>query len=146
MAFTVDALQADILAYLDEQFVQPVIDQGYVDSVTIRRNPQGKIEPYIAVDFGDEQQGRARSFIGAWGDDYVMPVYFRVVGTTPKISRDLKNKLTRVLLGQTFPWAGQVRKRAGGGVWPVMNAGGSAVEAYVTPASFGIVLQMSNDA
>ena len=143
--FSLDRIQADILAYLKTQFVQPVIDQGYIDSVTIRRNSQGKIEPYIAVDFGDEQSGGATSMVGAWGDDYVMPLYFRVVAPTPEVARALKNKLTRVFLGKTFAWSGQIRKRPGGGMWPVINSN-NATEAYICPASFGVLVQMSNDA
>lgn len=143
--FTIDKVQADILAYLKTQFVQPVIDQGYVDYLTVKRNPQGKIEPYIAVDFGDEQSEGSRSMVGAWGDDYIMPLYIRVVAPKPETARELKNKLTRVFLGKTFAWSGQIRKRPGGGMWPVINSN-NATEAYICPASFGVLVQMSNDA
>lgn len=141
--FSVDDIQTRILAYLDDQFVQPVVDQAIPDIQTVRRNKQGQIEPYIAVQFGDLQDEGTRSMIGVRGDDFRMPIYIQVIAPTPKIARQISNKVVNVFLGETFPWAGTVRKRAGGGLWPIVNSN-NATEAYMQPSSFGLVLELAN--
>lgn len=133
--------QEEILALLDAAFVQPVVEQGIPDIDAVPRNPvTGQVKPYIAVQFGDLQQGRAFSMIGARGDDYTLPIYFQCIAPTAKAARDLQNKLMDVMLGEGFPWSGNVRKRAGGGMFSMTNSS-SATEAYTFPCSFGLNVQ-----
>lgn len=140
MASNLESIQNGILAYLDDNLAQPVVEQGIPDAETVLRNAAGNIDPYIAVQFGDIQQGRAHSMIGPRGDDYILPLYFQCVGPTPAIARGVQNRLLDLFLGAKFPWAGNVRKRPGGGMFSVTNSSAST-EAYMMPSSFGIVVQ-----
>lgn len=140
MASQISGIQENILSYLDAQFVQPIVEQGIPDVYTVMRNSSGAIEPYIALQFGDLQQGRAYSMSGPRGDDYVMPMYFQCIAPTVKIARGLHNKLMDVLLGEGFPWSGNVRKRPGGGMFTMTNSN-AATEAFTFPASFGLLVQ-----
>lgn len=132
--------QTELLTLLRAAFAQPVIEQGIPDIETVQRNTAGDIDPYIAIQFGDLQQGRVTSFVGPRGDDYIMPVYFQCIAPRVDIARGLHNKLLDVLLGAEFPWSGNTRKRPGGGMFTMTNSN-SATEAYAMPASFGIPVQ-----
>lgn len=141
MASTIGITQAEMLALLDAEFVQPIVEQGIPDINTVRRNETtGEIEPYIAIQFGDLQQQGATSFVGPRGDDYVMPLYAQCIAPEAGIARGLQNKLVNVLLGEGFPWSGNVRKRPGGAMFPMTNSN-SATEAYTAPSSFGLLVQ-----
>lgn len=140
MASTIGITQAEMLALLDAEFVQPIVEQGIPDIDTVRRNSVGEIEPYIAIQFGDLQQQGATSFVGPRGDDYVMPFYAQCIAPEVGVARGLQNKLVNVLLGEGFPWSGNVRKRPGGPMFPMTNSN-SATEAYTAPSSFGLLVQ-----
>lgn len=141
MASTIGITQEGMLDLLEAAFVQPIVEQGIPDINTVRRNSvTGEIEPYIAIQFGDLQQGRGMSFAGPRGDDYVMPIYAQCIAPEAKTARQLQNKLVDVLLGEGFPWSGNVRKRPGGGMYPMTNSN-SATEAYTSPSSFGLLVQ-----
>lgn len=137
---SIEQTQTEILALLDTAFAQPIVEQGIPDIETVLRNQNGQIDPYIAIQFGDLQQGRTYSFVGPRGDDYVMPVYFQCIAPKVSIARGLHNKLLDVFLGEEFPWSGNVRKRPGGGMFTMTNSN-SATEAYAAPASFGVPVQ-----
>lgn len=137
---TISQTQTEILELLDTAFAQPIVEQGIPDIETVLRNPSGQIDPYIAIQFGDLQQGRTYSFVGPRGDDYVMPLYFQCIAPKASIARGMYNKLMDVFLGEDFPWSGNVRKRAGGGMFTMTNSS-SATEAYSFPASFGLLVQ-----
>ena len=137
---TIGATQEEILTLLDTQFVQPIVEQGIPDIYTVRRNTSGKIDPYIAIQFGDLQNSTGKSFIGPRGHDYDMPIYIQCIAPDPKIARQLQNKLVNVMLGVSFDWSGNMAKRPGGGMFPMTNSN-SATEAYVSASSFGLPVQ-----
>lgn len=137
---TIEQTQEEILALIDSQFAQPVVEQGIVDIETVKRNPAGDVDPYVAIHFGMIQNGRGKSFIGPRGHDYVLPIYGQCIAPTPKIARQLQNKLVNVLLGEGFPWSGQIEQRPGGAIFPMTNSN-SATEAYVSASSFGLLVQ-----
>lgn len=137
---TINQTQTEVLALLRTQFAQPIVEQGVPDIQTVVRNGAGQIDPYIAIQFGDLQQGRSYSFVGPRGDDYVMPMYFQCIAPEIEIARGLQNKLLNVFLGEDFPWSGNVRKRPGGGMFTMTNSN-SATECYTFPASFGLLVQ-----
>lgn len=137
---TINQTQTEVLDLLRAEFAQPIVEQGVPDIETVRRNPSGQIDPYIAIQFGDLQQGRAYSFVGPRGDDYIMPMYLQCIAPKIDIARGLHNKVLDVLLGEDFPWSGNVRKRPGGGMFTMTNSN-SATEAYTFPASFGLLVQ-----
>ena len=140
-----ETIQEDILTLLNDALAQPVIEQSIPDSQTVRRNQAGVIEPYVAIQFGDTQQQGNRSMIGPTGDDYVIPVYTQAIAPTPKIARQIANRIRVALLGSSFEWSGSMRKRPGGGMFPITASNG-ATECYVSPASFGILIQFAADA
>lgn len=133
-------IQEGIIALLESSFAQPLVEQAVPDSKTVLRNSAGDVDPYIAYSFGDIQQGRAYSMAGPRWDDYDMPLYIQVVAPDAGIARRLGNKVRDVLLGEGFPWTGSIRKRPGGGMFPLVASTG-ATEAYIMPASFGVLIQ-----
>lgn len=140
MPSNIEGIQQAILNALESQFPQPVVEQGIADAETVLRNAHGGIDPYIAIQFGDLQQGRGFSFAGPRGDDYILPMYFQCIAPTPALARGLQNRLVDMMLGRGFSWAGQVRKRPGGGMFSMTNSN-NATEAYTMPASFGLLVQ-----
>lgn len=141
--FSVDDIQQQILDFLEDQLNHPVVDQSIPDIDTVERDSSGRIKPYIAIQFGDLQDDGTRSMIGVRGNDYRMPIYIQAIAPTPKGARGISNRVTNLFLGETFPWAGTVRKRAGGGMWPITNSN-FATECYMMPASFSLVLELAN--
>lgn len=137
---SISQTQEEILELLRGEFAQPIVEQGIPDISTVKRNLAGEIDPYIAVQFGDLQQGRATSMVGPRGDDYVLPIYVQCIAPEVGIARELQNKILDVMLGAGFPWSGNVRKRPGGGMFTMTNSN-SATEAYTFPASFGLTVQ-----
>lgn len=140
MASKIAGIQQAILDYVDAQMAQPVYEQGIPDPETVIRNEAGEIDPYVAIRFGDLQQGVARAMCGPRGDDYILPIYFDCIGPTPALARGVQNKIMDIFLGEGFPWAGNVRKRPGGGLFSITNSN-AATEAYSFPASFGLLVQ-----
>lgn len=138
--YSIEDIQENIIETLESAFVQPVVEQAVPDSHTVLRNDKGQIEPYLAIQFGDLQAGRTRSMAGPHGDDYGIPIYVQTVASTPKVARRLANKVVRVLLGTSYEWSGSIRKRPGGGMWPIVTSDG-ATEAYQFPASFTVLAQ-----
>lgn len=134
-------IQEGLLSYLDAQLAPPVIEQSIPDINTVRRNEAGDIDPYYAVQLSMPMQGRTRSMAGVRNDDYVQVLYVQAVAPTPKLARQLSNKLWDVFLGEQFPWTGSVRQRSGGAFLPMVNSN-NATEAYVMPSSFGIGIQL----
>jgi|SRR5690606_2298350 len=147
MAFSIDFVQEEILNYLRTNLAQPVIEQGIPDIQTVQRDAAGKIVPFYALQFGDIQQTRTsnRSMIGPRGDDYIQPVYTQAVSPDPRIARRMGNRINDLFLGMVFPWSGSVRKRPEGWMYPITTSTGST-EAYEMPASFGVLVQLSNEA
>lgn len=141
--FSLDKIEADILEALDEDVFpgQEVVEQAYEDTKTLLLNAAGDITPYIAVQFGDLQPWGSTSFVGPRGDDYVIPLYLLCVAPTPAIARGLRNRGIDLFLGQSFEWAGQIRKRVGGGIYPMKKSDGTT-SAYIAPLSFGLVCQL----
>lgn len=138
---SIDQTQEEILALLDTSFVQNIVEQGIPDINTVIRNSiTGKIDPYIAIQFGDLQNARGKSMVGPRGHDYALPIYLQCIAPDPKVARKLQNKLVDVLLGEGFPWSGSMEKRPGGGIFPMTNSN-SATEAYVAASSFGLLVQ-----
>ena len=142
MAFTLETVQDDILAYLGSAVVQDVLEQGFPDIETVPKGPDGKVVPYYSVRFGDTYQSGAGAMAGAYGDDYRLQLTITAVAPTPEIARRMSNKIVRVFLGKTFDWAGQIRKRWGGGMLST-NASNSATEAYAFPSAFDITVQFA---
>lgn len=146
MAFSLDSIQEDILAYLGTEMPQPIIEQAIPGPETVIRNEQGLIDPYVALQFGDIQPlAGGKSFVGPRGDDYWMGVYCQSIAPRPDIARKVSNKLVDVFLGMTFDWAGSVRKRSGYGMFPISTSTG-ATEAYEFPTFFQLLIQIGNEA
>lgn len=135
------AIQEAFLTVLENGLPQKVVEQSIPDVDTVERDEKsGMVIPYVSVQFGDLQQGRGYSFSGPRGDDYILPIYVQAVAPTPAIARRVGNLVRSVILGSDVKFSGSVRKRAGGGMFPIVSSNG-ATEAYVMPASFGVLIQ-----
>lgn len=133
-------IQDDILEFLDNAVPERVYEQAIPDDQTVLRDENGFMFPYVAVQFGDLQAGFSYSFAGPRGDDYILPIYIQAIAPEPRIARRLANRIRNALLGEDFKYAGSVRKRSGGGMFPLVTSNG-ATEAYLMPASFGLLVQ-----
>ena len=139
MSNNLESIQDAVIAVI-ESMPQASVEQAVPDTATVLRNAAGAVEPYIAYQFGDIQEGETRNFAGPRHDDYQMPLYIMIVAPTPAIARKVYNRLMDKLLGSTFPYTGNIRKRPGGMTWPILASSG-AVEAYIFPASFSLLIQ-----
>lgn len=136
----IEQTQEALLAHLRGSLAFTVHEQAVPDAKTVLRDKTGRIQPYYAIQLGDLQQGRGRSMIGPRGDDYGMPFYVQCIDSDASGSRMLYNRLLDAVLGATFPWAGNVRKRPGGAMFTMTNSDG-ATECYTFPASFSLLVQ-----
>lgn len=141
MSFSLEDVQTEILAFLDDQFAQDIIEQAYPDITSVPKGPDGRIKPYLSVRFGDLIQSGPRAMSGTFDDDFRLQLTITPVAPTPARARQLANKVTRVFLGKTFDWAGQVRKRWGGGMLSTSESN-AATEAYAFPTAFDITVQL----
>lgn len=149
MSFSLEDIWADLETFLDDTVFpgQTVHEQAISDTTILERFTSGAVKPYVAVQYGDLQPWRSTSFLGPMGDDYVLPVYLKIVvagdesSTGVPLGKTLYAQCIRRFLGASFDWAGQIRKRAGGSQIPIKKSTG-AVEALMIPVSFGIVLQL----
>ena len=134
------AIHTAVMSALDAAMPQPIVDQAVPDTETVVRNSAGAINPYIAIQFGDLQEGYRHNMASVRYDDYYMPIYLQVIAPTPAITRAIYNKMIDTMLGLTTQWTGNIRKRPGGGMWPLVTSNG-ATEAYLFPCSFSLLIQ-----
>lgn len=144
MAFSIEDIQDGILEHLRGALIQEVYDDYIPNTKTLRRNESGEVVPYLVVQFGDLQPQNAYAMTGSWDDDYGMPVYIQAISADPKIARRLANKVVRVLLGQAFPWSGQMRKRPGFNMFTI-DSSDSSVEAYASPVFMTVLVQLNDE-
>lgn len=135
-------VQDEILNRLATKLPIPLVEQAIPDEDTVRK-VSGKIEPYAAIQFGDLQDRAAgRGFSGVRGNDYELPIYVQVVAAeTTKARKIASGVVLDALLGFSLDWAGEVRKKSGGNMWPLVNSNG-ATEAYLYPSSWAITVQL----
>jgi len=141
MSFSITSIQEDVLDFMRDTVYpdQDVIEQALDDELKVESNTLGQINPYVSLTFGDLQAWGATSFAGPRGDDYTLPLYLRIVAPTPEIARLGSNRAIEKFLGAKFDWAGNIRKRAGGIIFPLKQADGST-QAYIAPVSFGLMV------
>lgn len=147
MAFSLDEIEDGILDFLRSGLepAQQVYDDYIPNTKTLRRNQSGEIVPYVVVQFGDLQPRSSYSMVGPRGGDYELPVYAQCISADPRIARRISNKVVRLFLGETFPWAGDVRKRPGFNMFTI-DSSDSSVEAYSAPTFFAVTVQVSDEA
>lgn len=140
--FTLEEIQEAILEHLQSSFVQPVKEQAIPDIESVPKT-NGKVDPYLIVQFGDIYNNGRHAMSGAFDDDYALPVYVTSIAGEAGIARGLANKVIRVMLGATVhEWAGQIRKRPGGGMFSA-TASNSGTEAYAYPSVFRVGIQLA---
>jgi hypothetical protein len=139
-------IQDEIFAELEDALAIPVFEQAIPDANTVRK-VDGKVQPYLAIQFGDLQdRASGRGFTGVRSNDYELPIYVQVVAADPRTARRIASgPVLDTLLGLSLDWTGEVRKRPGGGMFPVVNSNG-ATEAYLFPASLAVTVQLSESA
>lgn len=138
-------VQDRILQSLRDSIPQRVEEQAILNEDTVLRDSVGKIRSYVAVSFGDIQfRSGGQTFAGSRYDDYDLPVYIQVVASTQDDARKIAyDNVLSALMGEKFKWTGQIRKRPGGALWPLIASNG-ATEAYLAPVSFGVTVQMAD--
>ena len=151
MTFSLSTLRSGIDTYLKNTVFpgQKVYKQAVADTTILQTDSAGVVKPYVSYALGDLQQWGSTSMIGARGDDYVLPLYLKIVvpGSDAGIliGEALYDRCIDLFLGHKFTASGAVRKRAGGSQFPLTKADG-ATEAIVYPVSFGIVTQLRTTA
>lgn len=140
----VSEIQDQILEHLQNDIPQRVEEQAIPDSQTVLRDGKGGILNYVALQFGDLQRKYAgNGFAGVRNDDYELPIYVQAISPQPNIARKIANdQVLSSLLGLSMDWTGEVRKRPGGGMWPII-ASNQATEAYMFPVSFAVTIQLT---
>lgn len=135
-------VQDEIINRLAEKLSIPLVEQAIPDADTVRK-VGGKIEPYAALQFGDPQdRAEGRGFTGVRGNDYELPIYIQVVAAETTRARKLASgQVLDVMLGFSQDWTGEVRKKSGGNMWPLVNSNG-ATEAYLYPSSWAVTVQL----
>lgn len=144
--YSLDEIEDDLEDAIRAAFepAYTVVEQAVPNTKTVLRDSKGKVLSYLSFQFGDLSEGSTHSMVGAEGDDYRIPVYIQAISGDAKKARRIARKAIRTLLGLSFPWSGEIRKRPGGGMWSVVQSDG-ATEAYMFPASFSILVQYNYD-
>lgn len=144
VALNLVEVQDLIFSTLESAIPQPLVEQGIPDADTVRKE-NGLIVPYVALQFGDLQDVvSGRGFTGVRTNNYDLPVYIQVCAADPTVARKIANgPVLNAMLGATFPWTGELRKRPGGGMWPITNSNG-ATEAYLFPSSWAARVQIAD--
>lgn len=144
MSLNLVEIQDQILEYLETNIPFPVIEQGIPDADTVRK-VNGKIEPYIAFRYGDlQRRSEGQTFAGARTFDYDLPIYTEVCASNARQARQIASGVVlETLLGLEFDWTGEIRKKPGGGMFPLTNSNG-ATEAYLFPGSWAITVQLND--
>lgn len=142
MTYSLDSIQSAAEAALKAILPNQQVDERAVPDIKqVPFNSAGSFNPFVTHQFGDLQPWGPNSMIGPTGDDYVLPWRIQVVAPTMALSREIGNRVLAGVLGQSFAWSGQVRKRVSGAIYPLHNSDGSA-EAYIMPLAFGLVVQL----
>lgn len=135
-------VQDAILEHLEDSIPQMVVEQAIPDAQTVLRDSKGNVQVYVALQFGDLQRAyTGQAVAGVRHDDYELPVYIQVVAPQPKIARKLaSDKILDAMLGFSTDGTGEVRKRPGGGMWPILSSNG-ATAGYLFPSSYAVTVQ-----
>lgn len=150
MSFSLEDIWADVATFLKVTVFpgQPVHEQAISDTTILERFANGSVKPYVAVQYGPIQPWGSTSFVGPMGDDYMLPIYLKIVvagdesPTGIPLGKTLYSRTIQRLLGKSFDWAGQIRIRVGGDQLPIPSSTG-AVEAVVFPVSFALGIQLA---
>lgn len=144
MSNSFDDVQDQILELLRNSIPQPVYESGIPDGRTVKRNANGKVDPYVTIQFGDAYASGGKSMIGQRGHDYSMPISVQVLSPSPTIGRKISNNILNVLLGASFEFApGGIEKRPVGGAVMTINESDSASEVFMVPSWYRVTVQYS---
>ena len=144
MAFTLEEIQDDILNHITD-LVPWKVDETAVPDIDRLPKAGGKIVPYVVVQFGDIAPNGRHAMSGAMDDDYRLPLYVTVIAPEAPVARKIANQVTLGFLGQTFDWAGQIRKVGGGASYGAVSST-TGTEAYAFPLVFSINVQLAETA
>ena len=143
MTLNIFDVQEALLSALKSGVPHRVEELSIPDSDSVLRDSRGKVTPYIAVQVGDLQVDyEGRGLISNRYDDYELPIYIQCVAGDAKGCRKMASQVYDALLGYKASWTGQVRKRPGGLMWPLLASNG-ATEAYMFPTSFAVTVQLA---
>lgn len=139
--FNLPDVQEDILQHIRDSVNVDVFEIAIPDPDTVKRNAQGRIYPYVAVQFQMPQHARGESFAGVWSADYDLPINLQAIAPTAELSRELANRLYEAVLGYGIEFGSGFRPRFGGAVIPITSNDGT-LQAYIHPMSFAVRVQL----
>lgn len=142
MGLNIYAIQKAILQHLRSKLPQSVYLQAIPQQSTLKRGANGKIVPYVTVQFGSPREiVTSRPLTGVRSSDQEVMIYVQAVAADPEIAAELAyDKVLSALLGFQSEGTGELRNRPGGAVWGIEGSN-SATEAYISPTSYGLTVQ-----
>lgn len=137
-------IQDAILDHLRSEIPQPVYEQAIPDSTNVRK-VNGKIVPYVAIQFGDlQRKAGGNTYAGVRTYDYELPIYIQACSADASTTRRIASRsILNAMLGLKLDGTGEVRKRPGGAMFPMVNSN-AATEAYVFPSSWAVTIQINS--
>lgn len=139
--FSVEHVQDSILEHIRASIPQKVVETSWRDAQLIEPI-NGRLPPYVSVEFGDLQPTKRQSAIGVWGDNHILPISFFAMAHSPSVTRKLSNMVFTSMLGYQTDFSSEVRKRAGGQLMP-LKASNGAIEGYSVLIMFEVSIQLA---
>lgn len=144
MVYSLDVSQQNLIDLLKNNFAQKSYEIAVPEPETLKRNAKGEVDPYIAYQFGNLQDGYSETFAGVVSGDFWLHFNMQVVASDAALARKISNKMMRVFLGYSETYGGEVKPRLGGVMQSYGNMDGT-IAAYVFPVSFGVKIQLFTD-
>lgn len=146
MTLSIALMRDDIVAKAETDFAQP-IHRGGVPTLETLIMTNGRVQPYIVINFSDLIRQGSKNFAGTRGDDHLQPVNFFCVAPHPvsasdaPIAEQLQIKVIDKFLGYNVLHGGEMVKRPGGGMF-VMSDAASKPVADIAFVSFNATVQV----
>lgn len=141
MVSTLQSIQDEIFAYADSIMPQRLVEKSWRDAESVKL-VNGMVPYYLSVEFGDLQPGKQSSMVGVMGDNHTIPISFFAMGPDMKGVRRIANTLTMGMLSFKTRYSGELKKRAGGQLMPLVASNG-ALEGYSQLIMFDISIQLA---
>lgn len=146
MTLSISLVRDDIIAKAETDFAEPIY-RGGVPTLETLIMTNGRVRPYIVVNFSDIIRQGSKNFAGTRGDDHIQPVNFFCVAPHPvgaldaPLAEQLQIKVIDKFLGYNVPYGGEMVKRPGGGMYTFADASNRPI-ADIAFVSFNATVQV----
>lgn len=146
MTLSIALMRDDIVAKAEADFAQPIY-RGGVPTLETLIMTNGRVNPYIVINFSDIIRQGSKTFAGTRGDDHIQPINFFCVAPHPvsasdaPIAEQLQVKVIDKFLGYNVLYGGEMVKRPGGGMYVMADATSKPV-ADIAFVSFNATVQV----